>query len=208
MQEYKALHEAILSGDAATARAVTEKALAASADPLRLVNDLMVPAMDEVGRRFECNEYFVPELLISARAMNAGVEVLKPALTQAGVASKGTAVIGTVQGDMHDIGKNLVRMMLEGKGLKVVDLGVDVAPERFVEAAAENDADVICCSALLTTTMGVMADVVKLAKEKGIRAKVLVGGSPITQAYCDAIGADGYSPDAASASDLALSFCS
>ncbi|HXK76966.1 MAG TPA: corrinoid protein [Oscillospiraceae bacterium] len=177
-------------------------------DPAQeILDEGLIAGMNVVGERFKNNEVFVPEVLISARAMNAGVEVLKPALTQDGVASKGTAVIGTVQGDMHDIGKNLVRMMLEGKGLKVVDLGVDVSPERFVEAAAENDADVICCSALLTTTMGVMADVVKLAKEKGVRAKVLVGGSPLTQAYCDAIGADGYSPDAASASDLALSFC-
>ncbi len=208
MADYETISLLLQQGRKAKVVEAVQAAMDEGAPAQEILDEGLIAGMNVVGERFKNNEVFVPEVLISARAMNAGVEVLKPALTRAGVASKGTAVIGTVQGDMHDIGKNLVRMMLEGKGLRVVDLGVDVAPERFVEAAEENDADVICCSALLTTTMGVMADVVKLAKEKGLRAKVLVGGSPVTQTYCDAIGADGYSPDAASASDLALSFCS
>ncbi len=207
MADYETISLLLQQGRKAKVVEAVQAAVEEGAPAQEILDEGLIAGMNAVGERFKNNEVFVPEVLISARAMNAGVEVLKPALTEAGVASKGTAVIGTVEGDMHDIGKNLVRMMLEGKGLKVVDLGVDVSPERFVEAALENDADVICCSALLTTTMGVMADVVKLAREKGLRAKILVGGSPVTQTYCDAIGADGYSPDAASASDMALSFC-
>ena len=152
---------------------------------------------------------FVPEVLVAARAMNMGVGVLKPYLVQAGVESKGTAVIGTVKGDLHDIGKNLVKMMLEGKGLTVVDLGVDVPAEKFVAAAVENNAQLICCSALLTTTMGEMKSVVEEADKQGIRdkVKILVGGAPVTQSFCDSIGADGYTADAASCADMALSFC-
>lgn len=208
MADYETISLLLQQGRKAKLVEAVQAAVEEGAPAREILDDGLIAGMNAVGERFKNNEVFVPEVLISARAMNAGVEVLKPELTKAGIASKGTAVIGTVKGDMHDIGKNLVRMMLEGKGLKVVDLGVDVDPERFVAAAEENHADVICCSALLTTTMGVMADVVKLAKERGAHAKVLIGGSPITQAYCDSIGADGYSPDAASASDLALSFCS
>ena len=208
MADYETISLLLQQGRKAKLVEAVQAAVEEGAPAREILDDGLIAGMNAVGERFKNNEVFVPEVLISARAMNAGVEVLKPELTKAGIASKGTAVIGTVKGDMHDIGKNLVRMMLEGKGLKVVDLGVDVDPERFVAAAEENHADVICCSALLTTTMGVMADVVKLAKERGAHAKVLIGGSSITQAYCDSIGADGYSPDAASASDLALSFCS
>ncbi len=169
----------------------------------------LLDGMNVVGEKFKKNEIFVPEVLIAARAMNAGVAILKPYLTEAGVESKGTAVIGTVKGDLHDIGKNLVKMMLEGKGLNVVDLGVDVAPETFVSAAIENNADIICCSALLTTTMNEMKNVVEEAKKQGIRdkVKIMVGGAPVTQAFCDAIGADCYTSDAASAADAALAFC-
>ena len=205
MQEYKALHEAILSGDAATARAVTEKALAASADPLRLVNDLMVPAMDEVGRRFECNEYFVPELLISARAMKAALELIRPLLIARGDQPDGRVAIGTVKGDLHDIGKNLVAAMLEGGGFEVIDLGVNVSPEQFVKAVQEGKANVVAMSALLTTTMPAMKTTIEALKQAGLRdrVKVLIGGAPITQKYAEEIGADGYSDNAPAAVSLA-----
>ena len=169
----------------------------------------LLSGMSVVGEKFKNNEVFVPEVLIAARAMNAGVAILKPYLTEAGVEAKGTAVIGTVKGDLHDIGKNLVKMMLEGRGLNVIDLGVDVEPERFVQAAIDNEADIICCSALLTTTMGEMKHVVEAAAAKGIRdkEKIMIGGAPVTQSFCDSIGADCYTADAASAADEALKFC-
>ena len=169
----------------------------------------LLSGMSVVGEKFKNNEVFVPEVLIAARAMNAGVAILKPYLTEAGVEAKGTAVIGTVKGDLHDIGKNLVKMMLEGRGLNVIDLGVDVEPERFVQAAIDNEADIICCSALLTTTMGEMKHVVEAAAAKGIRdkVKIMIGGAPVTQRFCDSIGADCYTADAASAADEALKFC-
>ena len=165
--------------------------------------------MSVVGEKFKNNEVFVPEVLVAARAMNAGVAILKPYLVESGVESKGTAVIGTVKGDLHDIGKNLVKMMLEGKGINVVDLGVDVSAEQFVQAAIDNNADLICCSALLTTTMNEMKAVVELSVEKGIRdnVKIMVGGAPITQSFCDSIGADCYTSDAASCADEALKLC-
>lgn len=169
----------------------------------------LLSGMSVVGEKFKNNEVFVPEVLIAARAMNAGVAILKPYLTEAGVEAKGPAVIGTVKGDLHDIGKNLVKMMLEGRGLNVIDLGVDVEPERFVQAAIDNEADIICCSALLTTTMGEMKHVVEAAAAKGIRdkVKIMIGGAPVTQSFCDSIGADCYTADAASAADEALKFC-
>ena len=169
----------------------------------------LLSGMSVVGEKFKNNEVFVPEVLIAARALNAGVAILKPYLTEAGVEAKGTAVIGTVKGDLHDIGKNLVKMMLEGRGLNVIDLGVDVEPERFVQAAIDNEADIICCSALLTTTMGEMKHVVEAAAAKGIRdkVKIMIGGAPVTQSFCDSIGADCYTADAASAADEALKFC-
>ena len=168
----------------------------------------LLSGMSVVGEKFKNNEVFVPEVLIAARAMNAGVAILKPYLTEAGVEAKGTAVIGTVKGDLHDIGKNLVKMMLEGRGLNVIDLGVDVEPERFVQAAIDNEADIICCSALLTTTMSEMKNVVELAEEKGLRdqVKIMIGGAPITQSFCDSIGADCYTADAASCADEAIKF--
>ena len=163
----------------------------------------LLSGMSVVGEKFKNNEVFVPEVLIAARAMNAGVAILKPYLTEAGVEAKGTAVIGTVKGDLHDIGKNLVKMMLEGRGLNVIDLGVDVEPERFVQAAIDNEADIICCSALL------MKHVVEAAAANGIRdkVKIMIGGAPVTQSFCDSIGADCYTADAASAADEALKFC-
>ena len=205
MQELKALHDAVLSGDAKASRELTEKALAAGVDPLKLVNEHMVPAMDEVGRRFECNEYFVPELLISARAMKSALELIRPLLVARGDEPVGRVVIGTVKGDLHDIGKNLVAAMLEGGGFEVIDLGVNVSPEQFVAAVKERNAQVVAMSALLTTTMPSMRSTVEALKHAGVRdrVKVLIGGAPITQKYADEIGADGYSDNAPAAVGLA-----
>ena len=169
----------------------------------------LLRGMGIIGEKFKNNEVFVPEVLVAARAMNMGVEVLKPLLQEEGVKSVGKVIIGTVKGDLHDIGKNLVRLMMEGKGLEVVDLGTDVLPETFVEAAIESDCHVICCSALLTTTMNVMKDVVEAVEKAGLRSKVkiMVGGAPITQSFCDQIGADSYTPDATTAATQAVKFC-
>lgn len=174
-----------------------------------ILRDGLLSGMQIIGEKFKANEVFVPEVLVAARAMNMGVEMLKPLLREEGVGSVGKVCIGTVQGDLHDIGKNLVRLMMEGKGLEVVDLGTDVKPEAFVEAAIENKCQVICCSALLTTTMQVMKDVVKAADRAGIRetTKIMVGGAPITENFCNQIGADGYAPDATSAAVKAVELC-
>jgi len=165
--------------------------------------------MSVIGEKFKNNEVFVPEVLVAARAMNMGANLLKPLLAEDGVKATGKVCIGTVKGDLHDIGKNLVKMMMEGKGLEVVDLGTDVAPETFVQTAQKQGCQVICCSALLTTTMGVMADVVKAAEAAGIRdsVKIMVGGAPVTDAFCQQVGADAYTPDAASAAEKAVEFC-
>ena len=178
-----------------------QQALDEGIAPQQILTEGLMPGMDRVGIKFRADEIFVPEVLVAARAMNAGAALLKPLLAEEGVESRGKMVIGTVKGDLHDIGKNLVKMMVEGKGLEVIDLGVDVAPESFVQAAVEQNADIIACSALLTTTMPVMEEVVKAAEAAGIRDKVriMIGGAPVTQEYCDAIGADYYTDDAASA---------
>ncbi len=204
MQDLKALSEAVISGDAKAAREITEKALADGVDPLALVNDHMVPAMSEVGRRYECNEYFVPELLISARAMKASLELIRPLLIAGGREPVGRVAIGTVKGDLHDIGKNLVAAMLEGGGFEVIDLGVNVSPEQFVAAVKEKNAHVVAMSALLTTTMPSMKNTIEALKTAGIRnqVKVLIGGAPITQRYADEIGADGFSENAPGAVTL------
>ena len=205
MQDLKQLHDAVLAGDAKTSRAVTELALNEGAEALKMVNDYMVPAMDEVGRRFECNEYFVPELLLSARAMKAALELIRPRLAAAGAQPVGRVAIGTVKGDLHDIGKNLVAAMLEGGGFEVIDLGVNVSPEKFIEAVKEKNANVIAMSALLTTTMPSMKTTIEALKQAGVRdqVKVLIGGAPITQKYAEEIGADGYSDNAPGAVSLA-----
>ena len=201
MQDLKLLHEAILSGDAKTAKAITEKALAEKADPMKLVQDYMMPAMSEVGRRFECNEYFVPELLLAARAMKGALELIRPLLAASGAKPNARVAVGTVKGDLHDIGKNLVAAMLEGGGYEVIDLGVNVSPEQFVAAVKDKGADIVAMSALLTTTMPAMKSTMTALQQAGIRqqVKVLVGGAPITQRYADEIGADGYSESAAGA---------
>jgi 5-methyltetrahydrofolate--homocysteine methyltransferase len=205
MLDLKKLTEAVINGDAKAAHDLTAKALAAGADPMKLVNDYMVPAMDEVGRRFECSDYFVPELLISARAMKAALEQLRPLLSSRGDKPIGRVAIGTVKGDLHDIGKNLVASLLEGGGFEVYDLGVNVPPERFVETIRDKDANIIALSALLTTTMPSMKTTIEALRQAGVRqrVKVLVGGAPITQKFADEIGADGYSETAVGAVALA-----
>lgn len=205
MQDLQLLHNAILNGDAKTAKATTEQALAAGIEPMKLVQEFMVPAMSEVGRRFECSEYFVPELLLSARAMKSALELIRPLLVAGGVKPTARVAIGTVKGDLHDIGKNLVSAMLEGGGFEVIDLGVNVMPAQFVSAVKEKDVQIVALSALLTTTMSAMKDTVDALKAAGVRerVKVLVGGAPITQRFADEIGADGYSDSAASAAGLA-----
>ena len=205
MQDFKLLYDAVLNGDANSAKAVTEQAIAAGADPLKLVQDYMMPAMSEVGRRFECNEYFVPELLLSARAMKTALAPLRPLLAAGSMQSAGRVVIGTVKGDLHDIGKNLVAAMLEGGGFEVIDLGVGVAPEQFVAAVKERNPKILALSALLTTTMPSMKDTIDALKKAGIReqVKVLVGGAPVTRRYADEIGADGYGEGASAAISLA-----
>jgi len=205
MADLKKLYESVVSGDAKTTQAITQQALAEGVDPLKLVNEHMVPAMDEVGRRFEANEYFVPELLISARAMKAALELIRPLLVARGDKPVGRVAIGTVKGDLHDIGKNLVSSLLEGGGFEVIDLGVNVSPEKFIETVNTKQANIIAMSALLTTTMPSMKTTIDALKQAGVRekVKVLIGGAPITQKYADEIGADGYSENAVGAVALA-----
>ena len=205
MPDLKELYEAVVSGNAKATQAITQQALADGVDPLKLVNEYMVPAMDEVGRRFEANEYFVPELLISARAMKASLEIIRPILTARGDKPVGRVAIGTVKGDLHDIGKNLVASLLEGGGFEVIDLGVNVTPEKFIATVNEKQANIIAMSALLTTTMPSMKTTIDALKQAGVRdkVKVLIGGAPITQKYADEIGADGYSENAVGAVALA-----
>ncbi len=205
MPDLKPLHDAVLHGHAANAKSLTEQALAQGADPLDLVNQAMMPAMDEVGRRFDCSEYYVPELLLAARAMKAALQIIRPLLAQRGDKPLGRVIVGTVRGDLHDIGKNLVAAMLEGGGFEVTDLGVNVPPEKFVAAAREHDAQVVALSALLTTTMPGMKATIEAIRQAGLgdRVKVFVGGAPVTQKFADEIGADGYSESAPGAVTLA-----
>jgi len=205
MSDPAELYDAILTGDAKKAEKITVAALEAKVDPNELVHKYMIPAMDEVGQRFECNEYFVPELLIAARAMKTALTLITPHLAEIGAEPTGRVVIGTVQGDLHDIGKNLVASMLEGGGFQVVDLGVDVPAEKFLEAAKEKDGTIVALSALLTTTMTMMKNTIDALQQAGIRdqTKVMIGGAPITQQYADEIGADGYSDNASAAVGLA-----
>jgi 5-methyltetrahydrofolate--homocysteine methyltransferase len=204
MAQNSDLYNAILNGNARQAHAATEAALAAGAPPMALIQESMVPAMDEVGRLFECEEYFVPELLLSGRAMKSAMELLKPMLTAAGQKMSVRVVIGTVKGDLHDIGKNIVASMLEGSGFEVIDLGTDVSPENFVAAVNERQPQVVCMSALLTVTMPAMKLTIDALRTAGLRTqvKVLIGGAPVTQQYAKEIGADGYSENASSAVGL------
>lgn len=210
MSNFEEISSSLQQGRAPKVKELVQIALDEGAAPKDILEQGLLSGMAIIGEKFKNNEVFVPEVLIAARAMNAGVEVLKPHMSEADAVNRGKVVIGTVKGDLHDIGKNLVKLMMEGRGLVVVDLGVDVSAEKFVEAAIENDANIICCSALLTTTMNEMKAVVDLAAEKGVREKlkVMVGGAPITDAFCQSIGADRYEVDAASAADAALELCS
>ena len=205
MEDLKPLYDAILVGNFKQAREVTEKALAANVNPQELVQKYMIPAMDEVGRRYEANEYFVPELLIAARAMKASLELIRPLLVASGVSFAGKVVIGTVKGDLHDIGKNLVAAMLEGAGFEVIDLGVDVSPDKFAAAIKERGANLVAMSALLTTTMTSMKTTIDAIASAGLRAqvKVMIGGAPVTDKYAQEIGADGFSSNANGAVALA-----
>jgi len=205
MAELSKLYDAVLNGDAKTAAAVTKEALEGGVNPIDLVNQYMVPAMDEVGRRYECEEYFVPELLLAARAMKASMDLIRPLLASSGAQPAGRVVIGTVKGDLHDIGKNLVAALLEGGGFEVIDLGTDVPPEKFVRAVQEKQANIVALSALLTVTMPAMRTTIETLKEAGVRdrVKVLVGGAPVTQKYAEEIGADGYGENASEAVTLA-----
>lgn len=203
------ISEWLQKGRAPKVKAAVTKALEEGIPASEILEDGLLAGMDIIGQKFKNNEVFVPEVLVAARAMNRGVEILRPYLVEDGVETKGTVILGTVKGDMHDIGKNLVRMMMEGKGLEVIDIGVDVPTESFLDAAREHNAKLICCSALLTTTMGEMKNVVDAVKasEMNGKVKIMIGGAPITQTFCEQIGADCYTPDAASAAEAALKFC-
>jgi len=207
MAEFPKLYDAILNGDESTAVQLTDEALKQGADPSELITRWMIPAMDEVGRLFEAQEYYVPELLLAGRAMKAALELIRPLLTAQGVHPTGRIVLGTVKGDLHDIGKNLVGSMLEGAGFEVHDLGIDVSEVKFVEAVKNRDPDILALSALLTVTMPEMKKVIGALNEAGIRnqVKVLVGGAPVTWEFAEQIGADGYGDNASSAVTVARS---
>ena len=203
MADLQGIATAVIEGKRDIVTQKVNQAVAENVHPGEILNKGLIAGMAVIGDRFRKNEVYVPEVLIAARAMKAGLAILEPLLVKGGVQPLATVVIGTVKGDLHDIGKNLVAMMLQGGGFKVVDLGTDVGPEKFVSAAAESKAAIIGMSALLTTTMPQMASVVKAVKESGLKVKTMIGGAPVTQSYADEIGADGYSPDAASAVDTA-----
>jgi len=205
MADLKALADAVIKGDQSTAVEITKAALAEGTAAKSILDKGLIAGMDVVGSRFKKNEIYIPEVLIAARAMKMAMEVLEPELAKAGVEPVGKFLVGTVQGDLHDIGKNLVAMMLKGAGFQVVDLGVDVGPEKFVEQAKAAGTQLIGMSALLTTTMPAMEKTVKALKDASVTAKIMIGGAPVTQGYADKIGADGYAADAASAVDLAKS---
>ncbi len=204
MSVLQELAESVISGNASKCEELTQNALASGLTPAEVLNEGLVAGMNVVGEKFKKNEFYVPEVLIAARAMKAGMKILRPKLVESGVQPKGRLVIGTVKGDLHDIGKNLVAMMMEGAGFEVIDLGVDVPPEKFITAIKERQPHIIGMSALLTTTMLGMKDTIETLKSAGLRdaVKVIVGGAPVTQTFADEIGADGFSPDAASAVEM------
>jgi len=203
------IYKGVIGGSVPDTEGSVQEALDADLAPEVVLNEGLIAAMDEVGQRFEAGEYFVPEMLIAGRAMKAGIEKLRPLLAASGIEPLGKAVIGTVKGDLHDIGKNLVGLMLEGAGFEVIDAGADVTPEAFLEAVKTQSPDIVGMSALLTTTMTGASDVIKLLEESGMRdkVKVMFGGAPVTQEYVDQIGGDGYAPDAASAAKKAKELC-
>jgi len=200
------ISENLQKGKAKAVKELVEKAIEEKISAKEILDEGLLAGMSIIGDKFKNNEVYVPEVLIAARAMNAGAEILKPLLAEDGVKAVGKVVLGTVKGDLHDIGKNLVRMMMEGKGLEVIDLGVDVSAEKFVQEAIDNDAQIIACSALLTTTMSEIKAVVEKVEEAGLRDKItiMIGGAPVTQSYCESVKADIYTADAASAADAAV----
>jgi len=203
--DFGEIRQALESGNAPKVKKLTEAALGQGVSAETLLNEGLIAAMSEVGEKFKRNEVYVPEVLVAARAMYAGLDILRPILVETGAKAVGKLVIGTVKGDLHDIGKNLVRMMFEGAGFHVVDLGIDVPDSKFVDAVRSESPDLLGMSALLTTTMPAMKTTIKALEDAGLRdkVKVIVGGAPVTQHFADAIGADGYAPDASSAVDLA-----
>jgi len=205
MADLQGIAEAVIRGDRDAVANLTKAAIDEGISAEQVINEGLIAGMGVVGAKFKANEFYVPEVLIAARAMHAGMDIIKPLLAASGVQPRGTIAIGTVKGDLHDIGKNLVAMMLEGGGYNVLDLEVDVAPEKFVDAVKGQGAQIVALSALLTTTMPSMKDTIEALKEAGVRdqVKVMIGGAPVTQNYADEIGADGYAPDAASAVDKA-----
>ncbi len=209
MVQMTEISELLQKGKAKDVAAFVSQAVEEGVSAETILKEGLLAGMDVIGKRFRDNEIFVPEVLMAARAMSKGSEVLRPILAKEGSTSSGKVCIGTVKGDLHDIGKNLVKMMMEGKGLEVIDLGTDVPVEKFIQTAIDEDCHVICCSALLTTTMPEMEQVIKAAADAGIRdkVKIMVGGAPVTKEFADSIGADGYTDDAASAAELAASFC-
>lgn len=202
MADFKGIAETLIEGNADKVKELVQAAVDENIEPQKILDQGLIAGMEVVGVRFKNCEIYVPEVLVSARAMHAGMDILEPLLAQSGVKARGTFVLGTVKGDLHDIGKNLVGMMLKGAGWKVVDLGVDIDAEKFVESALTEDADVVGLSALLTTTMVNMKSVIELAKTKDCKARFVVGGAPLTKSYADEIGADGYAPDAATAVEI------
>lgn len=200
------ISENLQRGKAKVVKELVQQAIDQGLSAQEILEDGLLAGMNIIGAKFKANEVFVPEVLVAARAMNMGSALLKPLLAESGVKATGKVCIGTVKGDLHDIGKNLMKMMLEGKGLDVIDLGVDVSPQQFIDTAKNEGCQIICCSALLTTTMGVMGEVVQAAKDAGIRdsVRIMVGGAPVTEAFCQQIGADKYTPDATTAADAAV----
>lgn len=209
MEILNQISEMLQKGRAKDVKELVSRALEEGIEPKMILNDGLISAMMAIGKKFKENLVYVPEVLIAARAMNAGVEILRPGLVAGGVKPAGKAIICTVEGDLHDIGKNLVKMMLEGVGIECIDLGVDVGEEKIIEAVRSSDVRIVCLSALLTTTMGSQKNIIDALKASGLRdrVKVMVGGAPVTQSFADEIGADAYTPDAASAAEAALAFC-
>ncbi len=206
MADFEGMADGVIAGDFNKVADLTKKALDDKADPVGIINDGLIKGMNVVGARFKAGDMYVPEVMMAAKAMKAGMDLVKPLIAESDMPTTGKVVLGTVAGDLHDIGKNLVGMMMESAGMSVVNLGVDISPEKFAQAVGEHKPDVVAMSALLTTTMLAMKDTIEILQEEGLRdsVKVIVGGAPVTQDFANEIGADGWAPDAASAKDLAL----
>lgn len=202
MASFDSIAQSVISGNEAQVKIQVQEMINAGTVPLDIINQGLIAGMNVVGARFKVGDMFVPEVLMSAKSMSSGVALVKPLMTDTDLPSEGKVVIGTVKGDLHDIGKNLVAMLLESGGFTVVNIGIDIAPEAFVRAVKEHNADIVAMSALLTTTMPSMKSTIELIKEEGLKVKCIVGGAPISQEYADEIGADGFAPDAATAVDL------